>query len=163
MNFIFKERQKFTQCWLWLILIGLGSIPIYEIYKQIILGEQIGNNPLPDCGLIIFTLFIFLLIALFAIVRLDTEINEDEIRINFYPFIKRHVNWNDVKSAEVVKYGCVGGWGIRFSTKYGTVYNIKGNKGLAIKLTNGKKILIGTQKEEELKKIVENIMKSNLD
>ena len=160
---IYKERQKFNQFWLWLILIGLGLIPIYGIYKQLILGEQFGNTPLSDLELIILTVFIFALIALFAIIRLDTEINENEIRVHFFPFIKRHVNWEDVKSAEEIKYRFVGGWGIRFSTKYGTVYNIKGNKGLAIKLKNGKKILIGTQKEEELKKIVENIMNRNFE
>ena len=158
MNSIFKERQKFTQFWLWLILIGLGLIPIYGIYKQLILGEQFGNTPLSDLGLIIFTIFIFALIALFTIIRLVTEIYENEIRVHFFPFMKRHVSWEDVESAEVIKYRFVGGWGIRFSTKYGTVYNIKGNRGLAIKLKNGKKILIGTQKEEELRTIVESIM-----
>ena len=163
MNYIFIERQKFTQFWLWVILTGLVFVPIYGIYKQLILGEQIGNNPLPDWGLIISSVIIFALIALFFVARLDTEINDDEIRIHFYPFINRRVNWDDVESANVVKYGFLGGWGIRFSTKYGTAYNIKGNRGLAIKLKNGKKILIGTQKEEELKKIVENIMNRNFE
>lgn len=65
----------------------------------------------------------------------------------------------DIKSAKVVNYGFVGGWGIRLWTAYGTVYNIKGNKGLAIELFNGEKFLIGTQKENELKIIVEKTFK----
>src|SRR5690554_7570605 len=48
--------------------------------------------------------------------------------------------------------GFVGGWGIRFTMKYGTVYNIKGNKGLFVKLKNGKTFIVGTQKPEELEK-----------
>ena len=30
----FKEVQKFTQWWLWLIIIGVGMLPIYGIYTQ---------------------------------------------------------------------------------------------------------------------------------
>ena len=65
------------------------------------------------------------------------------------------MSWKEIKKVEIVTYGFVGGWGIRLWTKYGTVYTIKGNKGLAIELLNGKKFLIGTQKETELNKIVE--------
>lgn len=45
--------------------------------------------------------------------------------------------------------------GIRFGSKYGTAYNMKGNYGLAIKLKNGQKFLIGTQKVEELGQFLE--------
>jgi len=95
---------------------------------------------------------------MFWFMRLKTEIDKTEIRINFFPFVKKRVNWKEIKNAEVVNYRFVGGWGIRLWTKYGTVYNTKGNKGLAIELQNGKKILIGTQKETELKKIVEKVI-----
>lgn len=74
--------------------------------------------------------------------------------MSFFPFVKKTTKWTDMKKAEVINYGFVGGWGIRLRTKYGTVYNIKGNKGLAIELLNGKKYLIGTQKETEMYEIV---------
>ena len=64
--------------------------------------------------------------------------------------------------AEIVNYGFVGGWGIRLWTKYGTVYNMRGNKGLAIALTDGNKFLIGTQKPEELTAILEKISARNI-
>ena len=155
MKIEFKEEQKFTQWWLWLILIGIGVFPIFGIYKQLIIGEKFGDKPMSDFGLIIFSVFIISLIAMFWFMRLKTEIDQNEIRINFFPFTKKRVNWKEIKSAKIVNYGFVGGWGIRLWTKYGTVYNTKGNKGLAIELLNGKKFLIGTQKESELNKIVE--------
>lgn len=155
MKVMFREVQKFTQWWLWLILLGIGIIPIYAIYKQLFLGEKFGNKPISDFGLIIFCVFTFVLIAMFWFIRLKTEIDENEIRMNFFPFTKRKVSWKEIKNVEIVNYGFVGGWGIRLGTKYGTVYNTKGNKGLAIELTNGKKFVIGTQKEIELNKTVE--------
>ncbi|NGX84319.1 DUF1705 domain-containing protein [Aequorivita sp. KMM 9714] len=154
---VFKEEQKFTQWWLWLILIGIGVLPIIGIYKQLIIEEKFGDSPMSDLELIIFSIFIFGLIALFWFMRLKTNIDQNEIRMRFFPLVKKQVKWKDVKSVEVVNYGFVGGWGIRLGTKYGTVYNTKGNRGLAIELLNGKKLLIGTQKETELKEILEKI------
>lgn len=153
----FKETQKFTQWWLWIILIAVGILPIYGIYKQLFLGEPFGDKPMSDVGLIILLILIFLLLVLFYVMRLHTEINQYEIRMHFFPFIKKRIDWTAVKSTEVLDYGFVGGWGIRLWTKYGTVYNVKGTKGLAIELLNGKKLLIGTQKETELSKFIQNM------
>lgn len=155
MKLEFKEEQKFTQWWVWLILIGIGIIPILGIYKQLILGEKFGDKPASDLGLLIFSVFVFCFIAMFWFMRLTTEIDQNEIRMNYFPFVKKRVNWKEIKNAEIVNYGFVGGWGTQLWTTYGTVYNMKGDKGLAIELLNGKKFLIGTQKETELNKIVE--------
>jgi len=58
----------------------------------------------------------------------------------------------------VVDYGFVGGWGVRWWTKFGTVYNVMGRIGLAIELKNGKKLLIGTQKKTEVGAIVKQYL-----
>ncbi len=88
---------------------------------------------------------------------LKTEIDQKAIKMSFFPFVKKRIEWKDVKKAEVINYGFVGGWGIRLFTNYGTVYNTSGNKGLALELQNGKRLVIGTQKEQELSRIVKNI------
>ncbi len=157
MNIQFKEEQKFTQWWLWILLIGIGILPIYGIYKQLILGEPYGDKPMSNVGLIILAVFIFALLAMFYFMRLKTEIDKYEIRMHFFPFVKKRINWTAIKSAEIIIYGFVGGWGIRLWTKYGTIYNVKGNIGLAIELLNGKKLLIGTQKEVELSEFLKKI------
>ena len=157
----FKEEQRFTQWWLWLILVPIGVLPIFGIYKQLILGEKFGDKPMSDLGLIISAMFIFALIGLFFIVKLKTSIDKNGIRMSFVPFTKKEVDWNEIKSKKVVNYGFVGGWGIRLWTKHGAVYNIKGNKGLAIELKSGKKFLIGTQKETELSNLIEKMPVAN--
>jgi hypothetical protein len=156
MNLVFKEEQRFTQWWLWVILIGIGIIPIIGIYKQLILGVKFGDEPMSNLGLILTSILIFSLIALFRLMTLKTKIDKYEIRMNFFPFVKKRVYWKDIKSAKMVNYGFVG-YGIRFGSKYGTVYNMNGKRGLAIELQNGKKFVIGTQKENELNKIVEKV------
>src|SRR5690554_7970649 len=89
MKIQFKEEQKFTQWWLWLILIGIGVMPIIGIYKQIIIGGTYGDNPMSYLGLTIFSLLIYGIIALFLFMRLKTEITQDEISVKFIPFTKR--------------------------------------------------------------------------
>lgn len=149
----FTESQKFTQWWVWLILlvimsgILIGSYIDYNSFSEL----DITNNHDP----IIPTILILLMIVLFLVLKLTTEIDQIGIKMNLFPFVKKRADWEDIDTAEVINYGFVGGWGIRLWTKYGTVYNIKGKMGLAITLKNGDKFLIGTQKEEELRLIID--------
>lgn len=157
----FKEEQKFTQWWLWISLFGIGTLIIFKKYKQLISEHQVVSKPMSDADLWFLSLLIFSVIALFWFIKLTTEIDMNHISMIFTPFIKKSIRWSDVKRAKVVDYGFVGGWGIRFWTKYGTVYNIKGKIGLAIELNDGSKFLIGTQKGEELKEIIHEIQLKN--
>ncbi len=151
----FKEVQRFTQWWLWLLLFPVATLPVFGIYKQLILSQPFGDKPMPNAVLILFSLLCFSILFLFRFMKLKTEINRYGIHWEFFPFTKKRVMWSDVNSAKTVNYGFVGGWGIRLGTRYGTVYNTRGNKGLAVEPENGKKFCIGTQKEDEMKRVVE--------
>ena len=96
---------------------------------------------------------------LFIVMKLKTTIDSDGIQMSFFPFKSKKVTWTEIKNIEVINYGFVGGWGIRLWTKYGTVYNTKGNKGAFIELKNGTKFLIGTQKEEEMRTVLKYYFK----
>ena len=157
MKTTFKEEQRFRQWWLWILIIGINMLPLYGIFHQFIKGEPFGDQPMSDFGLIIFYLFTLLLLVFLWLLKLTTTIDKDGILMHFFPFSKKYIKWEDVKRAEVLNYGFVGGWGIRIGTKYGTVYNVGGNMGLALVLKSGKKICIGTQRTDEIKNILEQI------
>lgn len=153
----FTEKQRFTQWWLWLLL---SAVMIYTIYNLIEDRQYFSTLEL--------TLSIalpILIIILFLSLRLETKIDEHGISVRFFPFqiTFRYYPWKNIKKAYVRKYsplGEYGGWGIRlglFGT--GKAYNVKGNKGLQIILNNEKKVLIGTQKQNELKSYLENLKK----
>ncbi len=155
----YKEEQRFSQVWLWILTIGIGLILVYGIYKQIILGQPIGDKPISNIVLILFYIFMMAVLSFLWMLKLTTEMDSDSIIINFFPVVNKKIYWSDIQSFQIVDYGFVGGWGIRLWTKYGTVYNTKGRKGLAIELKNGKKYCIGTQKEAELKEFLKAIGK----
>ncbi len=160
MNNYFKETQKFSQWWLWLTLIIILLFPIIGIIQQLIFKIKFGDKPMSDFGLIIFFLCTLAFIGFFKYIKLETELNNTGLKMSFVPFVKKDIKWEHIKSIKIVTYGFVG-YGIRIGSSYGTVYNIKGNKGLAIKLKNGKKFLIGTQKTEDLSRLIKDLPINN--
>ncbi len=159
MHIKFEEKQRFTQWWLWILLLAVTLIPVYGIYKQIFLNVQFGDNPMPNTGLVILLVCMLAFVLFFWKIELRTSIDKETIRIWFFPITKKEIKWKEVAQATIVNYGFVGGYGIRLGTKYGTVYNTSGKTGLALQLKNGKKLCVGTQKEEELNKILKELSK----
>lgn len=152
----FLEVQKFDQKWLWVLLIVL-SVVILAVQLSVFFNSSVERSGFG----FYFSLFnVFLVIGLvwlFVVMKLKTSIDKEKISMKFFPFFRKEVAWRDIKKSEVLDYGFVGGWGIRLWTKYGTVYNTKGSKGLFIQLNDDKKFLIGTQRPDELANFIKRI------
>jgi hypothetical protein len=153
----FTEIQRFRQLWVWVILFGILLLPVYGVYQQIVLDRPFGNNPMSDVGLILLTSSVAVFVLLFAVMKLSTHISVQFIEWQLFPFVHKKVRWEEVEKADIINYGFVGGWGIRPWTRYGTVYNMQGNMGLAIQLKTGKKYLIGTMRPDELKSFLDQL------
>lgn len=152
MNILFQEEQQFRQTWVWALLIGV-------LFLVGILPGYLGLNMGISLALTLPALLILGIMGLFLTMKLTTTITKNAVTAHFFPLLNKSFRWEDIEIAEVLDYGFVGGWGIRLFTSYGTVYNVSGSKGLAITLKNGKRYVIGTQKEEEMRKVVEEVFK----
>ncbi|MEO6838453.1 MAG: DUF6141 family protein [Ginsengibacter sp.] len=157
---LFSETQRFKQWWLWVLLIGSDLFIFYGVYKQIITGHPFGEKPASNAELLIVAFSTLLPTILFLIIRLDTRIRKDGVYVKSFPlhFKFRHYSWTQLSKCYVRKYspmGEFGGWGLRFGIG-GKAENISGNQGLQLEFTNNKKLLIGTQKPEELKEALTN-------
>jgi len=144
---LFIENQRFNQWWLWVLLTTSLAVPVILLFKEAT-AKSGGFS-----GIII----IVLVIILFVIMQLKTTITQQNIQLTYFPFVWKTINLADIETMKVINYGFVGGWGIRLWTSYGTVYNVRGNKGLHIKLKNGKQLVIGTQKPQELERVVQQL------
>lgn len=158
----FTEVQKFRQIWIWLALIWVAGICLFlglkGFYIQIIRGIPWGEMPMSDAGMIFFTLFMLVIGLgipwLILSARLTTEIDREGIRLRFRPFLfsAKHYPWRDIQKAYVRRYKPIleyGGWGVRYGFG-GRAYNISGNRGLQLEFRDGKKLLIGTSRPDEL-------------
>ncbi|HRG67359.1 MAG: hypothetical protein JNL65_09655 [Saprospiraceae bacterium] len=159
----FKEKQKFTQWWFWLLIIGITCLFLFGLYQQLILKIPFGDNPTSDSTLVLISLIPILIIILFLISKLETEINELGVSYKFYPFhlSKKTIPWESIDKAYIRKYNPIteyGGWGFRLGLfGKGRALNMSGNMGLQLELKDGKKLLIGTQKFEELEQLLQKI------
>ena len=156
---IFEESQRFNQWWIYLIPVGIMLFSAYVTYEQLWMGRPVGNNPLDNGDLWIMWLFTLPILGLVAIVRLDTSIDHKGIHVHLRPFTSTSYSWDQIEQAYVRTYKPLrefGGYGLRFS-RSGKAYNIKGNEGIQLVLKNGKQVLIGTQKRNELEKILEKM------
>jgi hypothetical protein len=158
----FREEQKFNQPWLLitLLLSGMVTVGVFAVgfYRQILLGKEYGDHPMNNDALIIsfvaVIIFFVSIFVLFSVAKLVVSIDRFGIEFRFIPFHRKlhKIEWDMIESYDVRKYKPIleyGGWGIRYGLN-GKAYNVRGNMGLQLKLKDGKKILLGTQKPDEL-------------
>lgn len=89
-------------------------------------------------------------IALVTGLRLRTAVAGGELRISLV--VKRMIPLSEIASAEVRTYSPImeyGGWGIRWGPG-GKAYNARGNRGVQLVLRSGERVLVGSQRPEEL-------------
>lgn len=160
---LFTEKQRFTQWWLWLILLGINSLFLFGVFKQIIMGEPFGDKPAGDTELLIISGAMIAFTLAFLSIRLETEIASDGIYVRFFPFHLRfrHYTWDSLTKSYIRKYSSIaeyGGWGIRFGFPgKGKAYNVSGKNGLQLVFRNGKKLLIGTKKADEIEAVLKQL------
>lgn len=170
-DILFYEQQRFRQLWLWLVCIPALSVEPgifwYNLYRQIIVPERaskiMGDSELMT--LMLFTLIVTLLAAagIFVLIflNLETFVFPDRVQIKMFPFVNRIIPVSEIDEAFFRKYKALGewgGWGIRVNWRSGRAYNVSGNEGVQIVLTDGRRILIGSKRAKELSDILRKIL-----
>ena len=144
---------------------GFAIFGVYLLYKEginiidenIDLKDQI-LNVLPS-------LLVLILPLLFLLFRLETRISNEGIHVRFFPFhlTYRFYSWETIRLSYVRSYNAIaeyGGWGIRFGIfGKGKAFNVSGNRGLQLEFMDGRKLLIGTNRPEELDKVLKQLGK----
>ncbi|MFC1945520.1 DUF6141 family protein [Chloroflexota bacterium] len=153
-NSNFHEIQRFRQLWLWVIILGVSAVSIYSFIQQIGLGVPFGNSPAPDGAVpVILITFGIGLPWVFYKANLTIEVRPDGLYYRYSPFLlkTRMIPLEDIASFKAHQYSPIkdyGGWGIKYG-RTGKAYNVSGNRGVLISLTNGENILFGSARPEE--------------
>ena len=164
---VFREEQRFTQLWLIVLMSVSLIVPIVLIFQEYSKkNSSISTNEL--IGSTIAILASGLLIFFF---KLKTRIDEKGIYYQFFPFHFKNkiISWQEINSAYVRTYdpiGEYGGWGLKggflWNKSKGTAINVSGDIGIQLELKKGKKILIGTQKEQEAKNVLQTYINKDI-
>ena len=153
-NSNFIEIQQFRQGWLLaMVLVPCISALIYIGFK----GFR--NWPMSGTNMLIFgaiALALVLVPVFMLSIKMVTEVKNDAIHIRFFPLKREVISFSEIAKCDARQYSPIkeyGGWGIRYGTK-GMAYNVSGDRGVQLELTNGKRLLIGSKRSEELAKTI---------
>ena len=152
----FEERQTFNQWWLICLVIFAQAGLVYGLYQ-----ETAGFSQFDEPIKVLFGIFFIILFLSIFTLRLHTRISSAGIVAELHPipFFTRKFHWKEIDEIYVRKYSAIGeygGWGVRgmFPAK---AYTVSGQYGIQIVTKDGRKFLIGTQKSEKVKPILNKL------
>ena len=148
---IFQETQRFRQIWIWALILGISGFSISSLF---LLEDK---APLSFVDLVFPLGMILLLNVLFLSFTLSTRIEADSLSYRFFPFTRwRTFRFKEIEALDLIEYNGLweyGGWGIKWNGDTWS-YTTGGKWGIIVKTTN-KKFLLGTQKPEEVREVID--------
>ena len=157
MDVTFREVQYIRRVWwIMLLVVGMAALMWWGFWQQIILGQPWGSNPAPDWMMWLLWLFVGVgMPVFFWIMKLVVEVRPDGVSIRYYPLTRRLIPYDQIAQVTAREYspiGEFGGWGIRGipSKSKKIAYNISGSEGVELMLVNGRTVMLGSQKAQEL-------------
>jgi hypothetical protein len=154
---VFHEVQRLRQ---WHIRIVLALPPaalLFITIRQVIFYHPWGGHPISNGGLIFLTILLVAVYLRLITVRLVTDVGSGEMAIGLRGlWRRRRIPLSQIRSATTVEYNSLdyGGYGIR-SGPGGRAYIADGNRGVQLELNDGNKLLIGSQRAEELARAIQ--------
>ena len=147
---IFQETQRFRQIWIWALILGISGFSISSLF---LLEDK---APLSFVDLVFPLGMILLLNVLFLSFTLSTRIEADSLSYRFFPFTRwRTFRFEEIEALDLIEYNGLweyGGWGIKWNGDTWS-YTTGGKWGIIVKRTD-KKFLLGTQKPEEVRQVI---------
>ncbi|MCL7988839.1 hypothetical protein M8998_12890 [Sphingobacterium sp. lm-10] len=144
----YVETQSFWSRWFFVLFLLLVGVGVFGALRE----KEWGSEPIIGLSIL------FLTVVFFAFVRLRTSVDSTGIMVDFKPFLWRKLwTWDKIADVQIKKYTLLdyGGWGYRIGPQ-GTAYTVQGKYGFQIQFKDGSKVLVGTQKPEEIQQFLDN-------
>lgn len=148
----FEEEQAFRQTWLWGLMVGV--LVLLVVILGLVLFQAAGQEGVVPAvaGLVVGIVVEVGAALLIYTMKLTVRVDAAGLHVRFWPLVKRDIPLDTIARCEARTYHPIleyGGWGVRCSWK-GMAYNVSGNRGAQLEFTNGKRLLIGSRRPEEL-------------
>ena len=157
----YREEQRFSQWWIWLIVLGIAAMMWWGFVQQIVWKRPFGTNPAPDWMMwLLLVLFGIGLPLLFLSMKLVVVVGRQAVDIRFWPFVKREILFDEIAHFQVRSYKAIreyGGWGIRGGSGKKMAYNVSGYEGVELILKDGRSVMIGSQRAEALAQAIASV------
>lgn len=148
-----------TQTWVWLLVAFAAAGAWATFLLQVVMRLDEEAGPVSDAAAWVIWLMIGLLLPLLMLsVKLTTEVTAASLRCRYFPFARKEIEPAEITHVYIRSYRPVrdyGGWGVRWTPWSGWAYNMNGNRGVQLELAGGKRVLIGSERPEELLQAIE--------
>ena len=156
---LFREKQPFRLGYARIALAMPPGVLVVISCRQIFFHYPWGNPPVTNGNLLFLTILTLVVYLRLITIRLVTELRPEQLSVAMKGFWRRtRIPVADIRTAAAVEYDPVGeyrGYGIRSGPR-GQAYIASGNQAVQLELTDGRKLLVGSQQSKELtRKIVE--------
>ena len=145
---VFSEQQGFSR-------IIINGLFVLVVLLFLALAWQSQTQ-----GLLVGAALVAVLWALMLAAKMTTQVVDDGVTIRTLFFINRHISYDEIVTAQSVVYKPLrdfGGWGYRIGPG-GKAYNMSGNLGVQLVLTRERRVLIGSQKPDDLAAAINGAM-----
>ncbi len=160
-NILFKEVQQFRQKWLMLLLLAAMLVPVCILvvtaYKQ---PEESSKLFLSLLAVLVIEIPIFFL---FYYSKLETIVVPEGLGYRWWPLQGKYrmIFKEDILDIWLRRSPAFT-YGYHWLPGYGWVNNIRGRKGIQIKLKSGKRIYLGSQRIDELRTALEKVLNKRI-
>lgn len=170
---VFRERQRFRPWWMGLMLLPLAPL-LHSAFIDIQFYRSAANDPSAHAsgGLIVLPVWIATCLVLYFGFFLDILIDNQGVSVKYMPFSGDYelFAWHEIHQIYLRQYrpiGEYGGWGYRkrwprdltqkISWGYhcNIAYTVQGDQGLQLILSDGSKVLIGTQDAAGMERVLQ--------
>jgi hypothetical protein len=150
---LFREKQSFSLGYA-KVALAVPPVALAIVSCRQILWHHPWESPAMTNGNLLFLTILLVVVYIRLItVRLVTELQSDQLSVAMKGFWRKtRAAVSDIRSARVVDYKALteyGGYGIR-SGPHGRAYIASGRQAVQLELRDGRKLLIGSQRPEEL-------------
>lgn len=145
----FEETQRLGQNRLVRAIMVIEPVFLGLIFLVLGLGPARSSWP---TLLVVWVAIALVMPLLLARLTMRTLVTDDELLVRWSPLCRFRLPLREVETAQPVRYDPIadaGGWGIKRNRKFGRIYNVYGDRGVAI-TARDTRALIGSQRPDEL-------------
>ncbi|RDV81709.1 DUF6141 family protein [Ammonifex thiophilus] len=158
---LFREVQRMPG-WLLLLLLFLAAVFWIMMLQFFVLSHDPPEYVTPVLWLVFGVIFPLVL----GTAYLETVVQEGALYFRYFPY---HLSYRCIPFSRLAKsrvrifdpFGELGRWGIWWWGADGVAYTVTGNQGVELFLTDGKVVLLGSQRPEELQQVLEQALTGN--
>jgi hypothetical protein len=151
---VFTEKQRVARVWWITAVVAAGAVVAWVLFvRQVLMHHPMGQHPPSNFTMVALWLLLGVIAPqVLLICGLTTVVRAGEILVSYPPLANRSIQLSEVTEVRAVTYRPFGdywGWGVR-GRRRNICYTVRGNRGVRLELTEGRRVLLGSQRAEEL-------------